>query len=125
MNKILKKIGEKINKFIKDKKKSPEEKNSSVGIAYFNGNKIGQVGSFQAKVEFEKSNQDEITKGSINKSYEFSDKIIISPRLKRICKRTLENKRLCNILRHTRKNRTKKKLAKRIKKNNKLNELDK
>lgn len=101
MNKILKKIGEKIKQFVKFKSKlSEEEKNSSVGTFYFNGQEIGHIHSFSARVT-------------------------VSPSLKRMCKRIIENKKLFNILRHTRKNRTKKKLAKRINKNNRLNKLDK
>jgi len=124
MNKIFKKIGEKIKQFVKFKNKLTEEdKNLSVGTCYFNKQEIGHL--VLVKVEFKKSYEDKKMESSINKSYEFSAKLIVSPSFKRMCKRIIENKKLFNILRHTRKNRTKKKLAKRINKNNKLNKLDK
>lgn len=125
MNKILKEIGKKIKQFITRKNKLPEEKNTDVGTVYLNGQDIEHISSFSAKVEFEKSDEDKMIEWPINKSYEFSARLIISPSLKRTCNRVIENKRLLNILRNTRKNRTKKKLAKRIKKNNTLNKLDK
>jgi len=109
MNKIFKKIGEKIKQFVTFKNKLSEEKNIDI----------------ETFVEFEKSDEDKIIKLPINKNYEPSARLIISPSLKRIRKRIIENKRLSNILMNTRKNRTKKKLSKRIKKNNTLNKLDK
>jgi len=125
MIKIFKKIGENIKQFVKGKNKIPEEANTDVGTFYFNVQEIDHISSFSAKVEFEKSDEDKTIEWPINNSYEFSAKVIISPSLKRMCKRIIQNKKLFNILRHTKKNRIKKKLTKRIIKNNRLNEIDK
>lgn len=107
------------------RKMAENNKSQNSGRLYFNGKDMGPVE--QIKIETENDNEESGIKlpEIINFECTGTFKIAIPNELKRIANRKIDNTRLFNILRKTRKIRTKKKLAKRILGNYVLNILDK